>query len=642
MKKSRLVALLLVAMMALSLFAACGNDAPPAEETPTTPAPTTPGATTPAATEPAKAEKVYRTYLTKDAAMLNAHDDVNTQPGENLFWTGAKLWRDVPNPDGLTHQHIGDLATDVPVLVETEENFAYTKYTTETKDDGTSVYVPSEATGTKTVWQWTIRDDATWVNGEKITAEDVMYSYKMLLDPVMLNKMANLLYDAASVKLLNGQAYYLGECEWEDVGLKILDDGKTMQFTGIGSCDVETFCTQWDQRTTYIVNKELYEAGMNDARDATTYGADLASYMGCGPYFLTDWAQGNKYIFTKNPDHWLADYFNYDVVEMYIVEEQNAAVQMFEAGNLDQMSPDANTIENYLEDARLVAYSSNKMYHIDVNDGSHPTKNPVADTNAWRWAVYHSLDRETIAKRFFGNMEPAGWFISKQAGILSPTAQTFRDSEYGDKIEQMVADFSAEGHTTGYNPDLAYDYLMKAYAEKGLPEDTVIEVGFLYSSGDGGGAWEPAGQWLVEQYEIIFKGKVKMYMTAYPGEMGTPAAKDTYEWDLNNNSWSRNASRNYPHQAFYYFRSAYATHPNVYTSDRFDAQWDYCESIKDGDYDELLKATYDLEMIYLEDMVNVPVVQSVSYTLFSERLVVPMQTYIPGFGWGTSYGDIAE
>ncbi len=641
MKKTRLVALLLVAMMALSLFAACGNDAPPAEETPTTPAPTTPGATTPAPTEPAKAEKIYRTYMSDDTAMMNAHDDVNTYVQTPLGWSGAKLWRDAPNPDGLTHQHIGDLATDVPVLVETTPDFTYTKYVTETQADGTSIYVPTEATGTKTVWEWTIRDDATWVNGEKITAEDVMYSYKMLLDPVMLNKMANLLYDQASVKLLNGQAYYLGECEWEDVGLKVLEDGKTMQFTGIGSCDVETFCTQWDQRTSYIVYKDFYEAGMNDAKDATTYGENLDAYMGCGPYFMTDWAPGNKYIFTKNPDHWLADRYNYDVVEVYIVKEQNAAVQMFEAGNLDELTPDANTIEAYIEDARLVSYSSNKMYHIDVNDGSKPTKNPVADTNAWRWAVYHSLDRETIAKRFMGNMEPAGWFISKQAGILSPTAQTFRESEYGQKIEQMVADFSAEGHTTGYNPDLAYDYLMKAYAEKNLPEDTVIEVGWLYSSGDGN-AWADVGQWLVEQYNEIFKGKVKMYLTSYPGEMGTPAAKDTYEWDLNNNSWSRNASRNYPHEAFYYFRSAYATHPNVYTSDRFDAQYDYCDTLKEAPYDELLKATYDLEMIYLEDMVNVPVIQSVSYTLFSDRLVVPMQTYIPGFGWGTDFGDISE
>jgi len=58
----KLIALLLAAMMMLSLAAACGNDAPaetptnPAE-TPTTPAPTTPTPTTPAPTEPAKDPK---------------------------------------------------------------------------------------------------------------------------------------------------------------------------------------------------------------------------------------------------------------------------------------------------------------------------------------------------------------------------------------------------------------------------------------------------------------------------------------------------------------------------------------------------------------------------------------------------------
>ena len=50
----------------------------------------------------------------------------------------------------------------------------------------------------------------------------------------------------------------------------------------------------------------------------------------------------------------------------------------------------------------------------------------------------------------------------------------------------------------------------------------------------------------------------------------------------------------------------------------------------------------EAEMIYLEEVVNCPVVQVVNYTLFSERLEVPMQTYIPGFGWGTNYGDIVE
>ena len=638
MKKSRLFALILALAMVLTLFAGCGGDTEKPSDSTTPPASDT---QTPGTDTQVKTEKVYRTYLSMDAAMLNAHDDVYTEVSTPLFWTSSKQWRDIPGEDGLSHHHVGDLATDLPVLVETVADFPYTKYVTEKQEDGSYKYVATEATGTKAVWQWTIRDEAVWHNGEKLTAEDLIYSWKMVLDPTLLNKMASLIYDTSNCQLLNGLAYHLGECEWEDVGLKVLEDGKTIQFTGIGACDAEAFCVQWDNRTTYPVYKEYYEAGMNDARDATTYGKDLDSYMGCGPYYLDTWEQGNKHIYKKNPDHWLADLYNYDVVEVYIIEEDNAAVQMFEAGKLDMLTPNSNTIQTYMEDPRMVSYASTRIYHVDINDGSKPTRNPVADTNAWRKAVYHSLDRETIAKEFFGHMKPVGWFISEQAGILSEGARTFRDSEWGDKIEQMVADWSAEGHTTGYNPELARQYLAQAYAEKGLAPDTVIEVGWLYSPADGA-EWEAVGQWLAVQYEEIFEGKVKLYLTSYPGEMGTPAAKAEFEWDLNNNSWNRLTSQSRPYQAFYYFRSAYASHPNVYISERFDAQWDFCDSIKEEPYDKQLEEAYKLEMIYLEDVVNVPVVNNVSYTLFSERLEVPMQTYIPGFGWGAEYGDIVE
>ncbi len=639
MKKSRLVALLLAAMMALSLFAACGNDAPPAAEDPTTPAPTTPGATTPAPTEPAKAEKVFRTYMSGDASMINAHDDTQTYVETVLKYCSSTLWRAVPNEIGNNFLYIPDLASNMPALVKTEENVTYTKYVATPQDDGTTIYLPEDATGTLTTWEFQIRDDAVWHNGEPLTAEDLIYSWKMLIDPVMTNKMANFLY-TNSITIYNGEKYYRGECEWEDVGIKLLDDGKTMQVICVGTPDEKTFCTHFNSRVFYPVYEEFYEAGMTAAKDATTYGENKDAFMGCGPYFLTDWEQGNKHIFTKNPDHWLADLFNYDTVEVYIIKEQNAAVQMFEAGKLDELTPDAATIENYLEDIRLVSYPSINIRYLEVNDGSKPTKNLVADTMAWRKAVYHSIDRETIAKQFFGHMKPAGWMVNGEAGLLSPEGLTFRASEYGQKIEKMIADWSAEGHTTGYNPELARKYLAEAYAEKGLAEDTVIEATILIDSDTP--AWLNAAEWLIKQYEEVFEGKVKMSLAIYPAEMSTSAAKDTYEWDLNNNLWARGLSRTYPYESFYYFTTGYASHPNCYLSDRFDTQFDYCRSIQNESYEEILKATYDLEMIYLEEVVNCPVVQVVNYTLFSERLELPVQTYIPSFGWGTMFGDIAE
>ena len=56
----------------------------------------------------------------------------------------------------------------------------------------------------------------------------------------------------------------------------------------------------------------------------------------------------------------------------------------------------------------------------------------------------------------------------------------------------------------------------------------------------------------------------------------------------------------------------------------------------------MLAACQKLEEIYLEEVIHLPVAQTVNYELFAEKIVLPTEKYIPGYGWGLIYGDIAE
>lgn len=91
----RLIALMLAAMMMLSLAAACGNDAPAETPTqPTTPAPTTPAPTTPtnpAPTEPAVDNEVVEYYLQKanEVQVTDTHV-IFTDDGSGAEMTVAK------------------------------------------------------------------------------------------------------------------------------------------------------------------------------------------------------------------------------------------------------------------------------------------------------------------------------------------------------------------------------------------------------------------------------------------------------------------------------------------------------------------------------------------------------------------------
>ena len=49
-----------------------------------------------------------------------------------------------------------------------------------------------------------------------------------------------------------------------------------------------------------------------------------------------------------------------------------------------------------------------------------------------------------------------------------------------------------------------------------------------------------------------------------------------------------------------------------------------------------------LEIQALEDVIDIPIFQSVTFELLSDRVELPMKQYIPGFGWGTWFGDIVE
>ena len=56
----------------------------------------------------------------------------------------------------------------------------------------------------------------------------------------------------------------------------------------------------------------------------------------------------------------------------------------------------------------------------------------------------------------------------------------------------------------------------------------------------------------------------------------------------------------------------------------------------------MLDETKKLEEIYLEKVIHIPVVQETYYEMFADRLTIPVETYLPSFGWGLPFGDIEE
>lgn len=609
MKKNRLVALILAALFVLTTLAACTptpttttdpTDAPVTTGDPATvdPTPDQPGTTT---------EKVYRTYMGTDCPIMNGHDSVETSLQTPHDYCSGFLFRTYPGEDGLSYVYIPDLAAELPIQVDEEGR----------------------------VWQFKLREEACWHNGEPINADTWIYSLKNLIDPVLANKMGGMFADY----ILNGKDYFMqgtaGTVAWEDVGIKKIDD-YTLEITYVDVKTQHTACTPFTGRDMAPVYEPYYEAGMNDTRTETTYGTTLDNWMGCGPYFFDTWTYDSIQVYKKNPDHWLADLFNYDTVEVRIVPEMNARVELWESGMLDSLTPDANTLETYLDDSRLVSYPSLSVYHIDINC-KNPA-NPICGSVAYRKAIYHAVDRATLAEYIFGHMIPSGVYVNELAGIESADHLTYRESKYGKAVTDLVESWGPYG----YNPEMALDYLKQAYAECNVSEDTVITIKMAIDESDA--TWKACAEFFQEEFPKIFNGMIQVEIVTYAG-MGAGDFKATGDdkWDFSPNDWTRSLSRTYPYQCFYYYLSTYGSHPNNFFDEEFEAQFAYCDTqeIK-NDYETLLAETQKLEELYLEKVIQVPVVQVVNYELFSDHLQLPVSTYVPGFGWGAIYGDIVE
>ena len=56
----------------------------------------------------------------------------------------------------------------------------------------------------------------------------------------------------------------------------------------------------------------------------------------------------------------------------------------------------------------------------------------------------------------------------------------------------------------------------------------------------------------------------------------------------------------------------------------------------------MLEETAKLENIYLDKVIQIPIAQAVGYEMISDKLILPVDEYVPGFGWGLIYADIAE
>ena len=118
---------------------------------------------------------------------------------------------------------------------------------------------------------------------------------------------------------------------------------------------------------------------------------------------------------------------------------------------------------------------------------------------------------------------------------------------------------------------------------------------------------------------------------------------DPNSYELSWGSWSWGSADFDPSRIFEPFQSDYSRRNSNYNNAELDALY------QQGRTDEIrtdevknAEIAQQMEQIYINDVLALPVFQVVEKAIFSDRLVTPVDTYVSGLGWGVRYFDIVE
>ena len=156
-------------------------------------------------------------------------------------------------------------------------------------------------------YTFTLRDNAKWSDGSKVTAQDFEYSWKRTLDPKTAAQYA---FMVGWVK--GGNAFMGGKGSVDEVGVKAKDD-KTLVVTLENP--VPFFVEQMAFPTFFPQKKEFVE------KQGDKYGTDADKQLYNGPFKLTSWVHEQSATIEKNENYWDAAKVKLEKVNYTVVKD---------------------------------------------------------------------------------------------------------------------------------------------------------------------------------------------------------------------------------------------------------------------------------------------------------------------------------
>lgn len=286
------------------------------------------------------------------------------------------------------------------------------------------------------VYRFRLRANAYWSTGRRVTAEDFVKSYWLLVDP---NRAAVNVSTLGAVA--NAESIVDGTLHVSALGVKALRD----DLLEVRLKSPQPFFLQ-------LLSHPSLQPILGDAENLQSHPRPSN-----GAYILEDWTKGAEITLKKNPVYWGASNVYFETVKYHIIQE-GTEFNRFRAGELDITSTVASEVfsvaRREFPDELKVA-SRLGVYYYGYN-----LKNPLFSENRkLRKALSLAIDRKLLVQNILARGEkPAyGWV---PPGVSDYETQTLEELEFDKVTRELEAKrlYKAAGYGPSVNLTIQLRY----------------------------------------------------------------------------------------------------------------------------------------------------------------------------------------
>ena len=414
--------------------------------------------------------------------------------------------------------------------------------------------------------------DAKWANGDKVTAQDFVYSWHRI------------------IKNAGNYAYMLGS---EGASIKNADSlinlgtaatDEQLNTLGIKATDDKTVVVDLEKNVPYFVGlmsfpcyfpqnqKFVEKCGKN-------YATKPEYILGNGAYKMTKWIKGNKATFTKNDKYYDAKSVKTKNLEMYLVQDPKTAAQNFDNGKVDYATINSTLVDKYKGKDTFKAIREGYLAYLICNFKADTTANKNL-----RHALSYAINRKDLCDNILKDgSQPATGFVPAQL-CKSPSGKDFREES---------------GKYVDYDVKKAQEYLDAAKKELGT--DT-ITVDLLYGTDES--PMDTMAEYLQGSFSKLKGLKVNMVATVKKDRIYNREASGNFQ--IACTRWAPDYAD--PTTFLNVLASSNSNNYGKWENAQYNSLLKQAQNETDVNkrWNELLEA----EKVMMDDMPNIPVVQT--------------------------------